>query len=329
LFNATFVGTTEDLEVAINTPVGVPGVGNQPVGSIAFSTVADDTNGVTTEVLTSGVLVDTTLVLREVGVDGEGNSEGTVLDELLHVVLFTHQGVGLRGVVSLEGRGVRFVGADVTGARGSVGITLARRKTRNVNVVSATGERVGLAGCGGDTVILEVLLGFGRRTAVAALTTVPAAFHGVSRGEVEIFSDSVNAEAIGRSTCARYGPATATVCLISDHLDGRTLGPLVGRVEGSGKFNLVAMNLAGEFGVSLGLLVSEALLDVADGGAGKRTLIFGSDPSLSRNLIKGVGNFLRNQNVVVGKGGGEDGDDDGEDGGEGEGELGEHFLKCS
>ena len=103
MFNATFVGTTEDLEVTINTPVRVPRVGDQPVGSVAFSTVADDTNGVTAEVFTGGVLVDTTLVLREVRVDREGDSEGTVLNELLHVVLFAHQGVGLRGVELLEG----------------------------------------------------------------------------------------------------------------------------------------------------------------------------------------------------------------------------------
>jgi len=329
LFNATFVGTTEDLEVAINTPVSVPGVGNQPVGSVAFSTVANDTNGVSTEVFTSGVLVDTTLVLREVGVDREGDGEGTVLDELLHVVLFAHQGVGLRGVELLEGGGVRLVGADVTGARGSRLFGGARRKTRNVNVVSAVGERVGLALVQGDTVILEVLLGFGRGAAVAALATVPAAFHRVSGGKIGILGNSVDTETVGRCVGRTATPAGSARALIEDLLDSRTLGPLVGRVEGSGKFNLVAMNLAGEFGVSLGLLVSEALLDVADGGAGKRTLIFGSDPSLSRNLIKGVGNFLRNQNVVVGKGGGEDGDDDGEDGGEGEGELGEHFLKCS
>lgn len=57
--DADVVGSAEDLEVAVFAPVGVPGVGHQPVGSVVFDAPTQDLDGVASHGLSSHVLVDT------------------------------------------------------------------------------------------------------------------------------------------------------------------------------------------------------------------------------------------------------------------------------
>ena len=68
-----------DLEGALVTPGVVPGVDAEPVVLTALGTPTDGLDSVTTESLTSLVLIDTGLVGQEVLVDSEGGSDGTVL----------------------------------------------------------------------------------------------------------------------------------------------------------------------------------------------------------------------------------------------------------
>ncbi len=69
----------ENLEGTVVTPWVVPWVNCKPVVLAVFSAVAEDLDGVTTSNTTELVGVDTTLVVEEVFVDGEGTFQGTVV----------------------------------------------------------------------------------------------------------------------------------------------------------------------------------------------------------------------------------------------------------
>lgn len=57
--NAALVVAAEDLEEAVVTPVGVPGVGQEPVGGAVLDAPAKHTDGVATQRLSGHVLVHT------------------------------------------------------------------------------------------------------------------------------------------------------------------------------------------------------------------------------------------------------------------------------
>ena len=70
LLDSALVGTSEDLEVSVHAPLGVPGVGNSPVrGSGGGNSPSDDLDGVSSKLGSSLVDVDSRSVLVEVGVD--------------------------------------------------------------------------------------------------------------------------------------------------------------------------------------------------------------------------------------------------------------------
>lgn len=68
-----------DLEGTLITPGVVPGVDTEPVVHTVLGTPTDGLDGVTTESFSGLDGVDTTLVGKEIFVDGEGSSDGTVL----------------------------------------------------------------------------------------------------------------------------------------------------------------------------------------------------------------------------------------------------------
>jgi len=61
------------------SPAGTPGVGTEPVVDSVFLTPTEDFDGVTTSHSTGGVLINTTLVLEEVLIDGESSFHGSVV----------------------------------------------------------------------------------------------------------------------------------------------------------------------------------------------------------------------------------------------------------
>jgi len=57
-FDSALVGSTEDLEVAVISPVGVPGVGDEPIGSRVLDAPPEDADSVTAEHAAGLVLVN-------------------------------------------------------------------------------------------------------------------------------------------------------------------------------------------------------------------------------------------------------------------------------
>jgi len=110
-FNTTFVGTSQDLEVSFVTPVGAPLVQAQPIRNAVFHSPSQDFHGVAAEQRNIvSCLVDTGLVLQEVGEHPIHNLHWTVLHQLdLHSRYNTavnwHHWVGLVSVVVLHGNG--------------------------------------------------------------------------------------------------------------------------------------------------------------------------------------------------------------------------------
>jgi len=81
----------EDLEGAVVTPVGVPGVGKEPVGSSVLHSPPEEPDSVTAQHPAVDVLVDARLVVDKVFVDGEGGLGWPVGHQLLHdVPLLVH-----------------------------------------------------------------------------------------------------------------------------------------------------------------------------------------------------------------------------------------------
>jgi hypothetical protein len=71
-----------NLEESVDTPGGVPGVSNNPVVGGSFLTPTNDLDGMTTEEGSRSVLIDTTLVVHEIFVDGESSFNRAVLDNV-------------------------------------------------------------------------------------------------------------------------------------------------------------------------------------------------------------------------------------------------------
>jgi len=82
LLNSALVDTSDDLEVSVHSPLGVPRVGDSPVGGSVGNSPSDDLDGVSSQSLSGLVDVDSAGVLVEVGVDGEGGLNGSVGQDL-------------------------------------------------------------------------------------------------------------------------------------------------------------------------------------------------------------------------------------------------------
>lgn len=77
----------EDLERALVTPVLVPGVNTEPVVLTIFDTPADDLDGMTTESITSHVLVHSRRISLEVFINSESSRDRAMGHDLhLNVV---------------------------------------------------------------------------------------------------------------------------------------------------------------------------------------------------------------------------------------------------
>jgi len=76
---------TQDTEESAIAPIGVPRVANQPVGDLLVTpnAPAQDTNGMTAQLLAVLVLVDAVLVQNEILVNGEGTLHRSIGHDLL------------------------------------------------------------------------------------------------------------------------------------------------------------------------------------------------------------------------------------------------------
>jgi len=127
-----------NFESSVISPKFIPGVVNDPV----ISSISNDFNGMSSEGISRDVSVDSSFVVEEVFVDGEGSGDGSVGDEVLFDVIDGAESVGRGGLVFVV------VIADV--ASGSAGLV-------------ALGGHLGHVRAGGE----------------AGLHVVGASFHGV------------------------------------------------------------------------------------------------------------------------------------------------------
>ena len=74
--------TLEDLEGSLISPSVIPGVDGEPVVFTTFGSVADELDSMATKSTSSLMGVDSTLVGKEVLVDGEGSGNSSVGDNV-------------------------------------------------------------------------------------------------------------------------------------------------------------------------------------------------------------------------------------------------------
>jgi len=225
--NTTLVLTTEDTEVTLLTPVFVPGVGNEPVFDTVVRTIAKDTDGVTTFIAATDVLVDTTSVSQEILIDREGTLARTVGGKLGHHISLTTDGVnlGTLSFVALE-IDARIINASLLASRSGLdaraGIGAAR------DVVIAAGEGVLDALLSNNTSALPVVVS-ARGITTIARTSARAAVHIFSRkDDINTVLDALTVRHRLNST---ESPARTAFALITDHGHGLAVRPVSTSIE--------------------------------------------------------------------------------------------------
>jgi len=123
-----------DLESAVVSPGSVPGVYTEPVVFSVLVTPSDDLDGVTSEGVSRGVLVDTTLVGQEIFVDSKGSSSSTIREDILLDIINRLQTVAGGSHVFILG----VVNAGVGGARA----TTLRLHLSDVTALGEGGSRL-------------------------------------------------------------------------------------------------------------------------------------------------------------------------------------------
>lgn len=241
VLNTAVVLASQDLEETIVTPILVPGVGNEPVGSTVLNTPAEKLDSVTAEVVTSDVLVDTRLVGHEILVDGEGDFHGTIDHKILLDILDSLGRVGLLELVLiiLVGNGITLLAlGDALGS----GLGLAARLVLALAVVVALGEGVAVAPLlaavlttGRDTSALKVHPGVGEETTVATEAARGAAGQEILGGEtLLVLALGGDAETVGSGLSSTEGPAGTAGGLVANLTNGGALGPRDVRDRGLG-----------------------------------------------------------------------------------------------
>jgi hypothetical protein len=194
-------------EVTVETPTGTPRVGDDPVRSGTLLTPSKDLDGMTTELVTRGMFVDTRSIGHEVRVDDETGLDGTVGVDFLLDRRNISEGAVLTSFVLLISTG--------SSARSFASTS-----------VSTTGS-VRITGIRDDTSSLEVLPGL---VEVTTLTSHVGAVTGdhVLWGEDDVVT-TFDAGSVGENLRGGESPAGTTSLLVSDGM--HAAWPLVDGVE--------------------------------------------------------------------------------------------------
>jgi len=134
-------------EVTVETPTGTPRVSDDPVWSGTSSTPTDNLDGVTTELTTGGVDVDTRVIGHEVSIDDETGLDWTVGVDLLLDGVDISEGAVSFGVILLPGtRSSARASASTSASRaGGVWVASVRDDTSGGEVVPSLVEVTTLA----------------------------------------------------------------------------------------------------------------------------------------------------------------------------------------
>jgi len=206
-------------EVTVETPTGTPRVSDDPVWSGTSSTPTDNLDGVTTELTTGGVDVDTRVIGHEVSIDDETGLDWTVGVDLLLDGVDISEGAVSFGVILLPGTrsGARASASTSASRAGGVWVASVRDDTSGGEVVPSLVE-------------------------VTTLATVVGSVTGdhVLWGEDNVVT-TFDAGSIGEDLRGGESPAGTTSGLVSDGVDARW--PLVLGVEGVWESDEVSQDL--------------------------------------------------------------------------------------
>jgi len=238
--NTTVIGASQELESTLFAPAVVPAVHAKPVLDAVFNAVTDDSNGVTTEEVSSGMSVDTSLVEEEVLIDHDGSFNGTIFNEILHQILLTGNfidrgGLDLILVISL---GIRSVLTFLL-ALGSVEVILAAVFIGTSRVMVARRESIGLAPLsilvkttGDDTECLPLEPSGVEESSVASHTADNATLKKIFSGNSAlILLAGVNTDTVRHGSGSSESPAGTARALIANFANRLTVGPLLSGVK--------------------------------------------------------------------------------------------------
>ena len=183
--NGDVVGTTADTEETILTPVGSPGVSDEPVLVAILDTIADNGDIVDNLQVTSVITEDATIIGLKSLRDGDTTSERTSLVDFLHHVLFASDLTILFNAVGVV------LGRNVAGLTW-VAVTAHSHSGAAETVVVTTGL-IGGAGLIGDVVLVDPLEG------VEGITTVATIIRSLTgdedlRGDVDLGPGTISSD---------------------------------------------------------------------------------------------------------------------------------------
>jgi hypothetical protein len=210
--------TLLDLEEAIVSPWGAPWVSAEPVvkARSGIQPITKALDGVTTSLASGLVIVDTTLVVEEVFIDGEGELSWAIVVEL-----------------SLDGWNCKRVGDKAWLALVlQPGLTWASACSSALAWVTTT-RCVWPAGLSDDTRVHKVWPNCAKVPTIAAVVVIVTR-DGILRSEDNIFT--TNAESVRESLSGTESPTWAALLLVSDGMNtfSGEFGSITG-VEVSGK----------------------------------------------------------------------------------------------
>jgi len=119
-FDSTLVLSTENLEVAVVSPVGSPAVSDEPVWGVVLFSPSNNSDAVTSESTSRSVDINTGLVVDEIFVYGEASFNGSIGGDFgLHqsTSLISRDRVDLAGFVCLPCSFTSAFASDATRSR--------------------------------------------------------------------------------------------------------------------------------------------------------------------------------------------------------------------
>jgi len=242
------ISASQELEHSVHSPCDVPRVVDDPIVHVigVIMAPANDLNGVTTKVLTTSLIVDTTSVGHEVGVNIEGAFNWTIIhDFCLDLGSGTSDLVVSLGLVLILSECHWVTRSARARASGSVGFrsraSLGSTWRNHVGLATAVGS---VPTTSDDTSPGPVFHGVNWVTTSTSVTTVLAASHDllsghdnsgrsfIKEGIVFLGHTIANAHSVGNDFRGSHGPAASTVSLILDVTDGAgAVWPLCSRGE--------------------------------------------------------------------------------------------------